>query len=47
MNLVIDDAGREAEAAIARSVLPSVRMAARSESDGAVRATLIAILPPG
>jgi hypothetical protein len=44
MNRVIDDADTEAWVAIRRSGRPSVRMAARSESDGAIRCTIMVIL---
>jgi hypothetical protein len=47
MNLVIDEAGREADRAIRRSGRPSVRMAARRLSDGAIRCTFMAILLRG
>jgi hypothetical protein len=47
MNRVIEDAGRLACAAILLSGRPSMRMAARRLSDGAIRCTFIAILLQG
>lgn len=47
MNLVIEDGGNLADSAICRNGRPSVRMAARRLSDGAIRCTFITILPPG
>jgi hypothetical protein len=47
MNRVIDEAGSLADSAIRRSGRPSVRMAARRLSDGAIRCTFMAILLQG